>query len=86
MSSVLLTGAARAIGRATALELARRAHRVIATSRDPRPLAELPVDMRLKLDVAWSKARCFGSHTIPGWAHRAVKATVVSQTRARSWA
>ena len=51
MSSVLITGSGRGIGRATALELVRRNHRIIATARDPRQLADLPVDLRLQLDV-----------------------------------
>jgi NAD(P)-dependent dehydrogenase (short-subunit alcohol dehydrogenase family) len=51
MSSVLVTGASRGIGRAIAIELARRGHRVIATARRPETLADLPVDQRLALDV-----------------------------------
>ncbi len=51
MSSVLVTGASRGIGRAIAIELARRGHRVIATARRPETLADLPVDQRLRLDV-----------------------------------
>ncbi|MGO9033266.1 SDR family NAD(P)-dependent oxidoreductase [Mycobacterium sp.] len=51
MSSVLVTGASRGIGRAITEELARRGHRVVATARDPRSLTDLDVSQRLALDV-----------------------------------
>jgi NADP-dependent 3-hydroxy acid dehydrogenase YdfG len=51
MSSVLITGASRGIGRAIATEFARRGHRVVATARDPRALTDLDVSQRLALDV-----------------------------------
>lgn len=51
MSSVLITGASRGIGRAMATEFARRGHRVLATAREPRALADLDVSERLALDV-----------------------------------
>jgi len=48
---MLVTGAARAIGRATAIECARRGHEVVATARDPRLLEDLDVAKHLALDV-----------------------------------
>lgn len=51
MSSVLITGASKGIGRAIAAELSSRGHRVIATARDPRSLDDLDVAERLRLDV-----------------------------------
>jgi NAD(P)-dependent dehydrogenase (short-subunit alcohol dehydrogenase family) len=51
MSSVLITGASKGIGRAIAIELAGRGHRVVATARNAETLADLPVDQRLRLDV-----------------------------------
>ncbi len=51
MSSVLITGASKGIGKATAAELARRGHHVIATARDPQTLDDLEVAVRLRLDV-----------------------------------
>jgi NAD(P)-dependent dehydrogenase (short-subunit alcohol dehydrogenase family) len=51
MSRILITGASKGLGRATALELARRGHEVIATARKVETLADLPVAARLALDV-----------------------------------
>lgn len=51
MSSVLITGANRGIGRAIATEFVRRGHRVVATARDPGTLADLDVAQRLALDT-----------------------------------
>ncbi len=48
---ILVTGAARAIGRATVLECTKRGHEVVATARDPRLLDDLDAAERLALDV-----------------------------------
>jgi NAD(P)-dependent dehydrogenase (short-subunit alcohol dehydrogenase family) len=49
---VLVTGAARAIGRATVEELAGRGHEVVATARDVGRLEGLPAAQVLDLDVS----------------------------------
>ncbi len=49
---VLVTGAARAIGRATVEVLAARGHEVVATARDVTLLAGLPAAKVLPLDVS----------------------------------
>ena len=51
MSRILITGCSKGLGRATALELSRRGHEVVATARRPESLASLPVAARLALDV-----------------------------------
>ncbi len=51
MPSVLITGASKGIGRATAIALAARGHRVVATARRIDTLSDLKVDTRLALDV-----------------------------------
>lgn len=48
---ILITGAARAIGAATATELTRAGHQVVATARDVTLLDALDVSQRLTLDV-----------------------------------
>src|SRR5271156_2472811 len=49
---ILVTGAARAIGRATVEVLASRGHAVVATARDVSLLADLPAEQILPLDVS----------------------------------
>ncbi len=49
---VLVTGAARAIGRATVEVLVARGHEVVATARNPRLLEGLPAAQLLELDVS----------------------------------
>jgi NAD(P)-dependent dehydrogenase (short-subunit alcohol dehydrogenase family) len=49
---VLVTGAARAIGRATVEVLAARGHEVVATARNPDLLEGLPAVRILELDVS----------------------------------
>lgn len=48
---VLITGAARAIGAATASELIAAGHEVVATARNVELLADVPATQRLALDV-----------------------------------
>jgi len=55
---VLVTGAARAIGRATVEVLAARGHEVVATARDVALLAGLPAVEALPLDVSDAESVC----------------------------
>jgi NAD(P)-dependent dehydrogenase (short-subunit alcohol dehydrogenase family) len=48
---ILITGAGRAIGAATAVELTRAGHQVVATARDVAVLEGLDVALRLPMDV-----------------------------------
>jgi NAD(P)-dependent dehydrogenase (short-subunit alcohol dehydrogenase family) len=48
---VLITGCSTGFGRATAVELKKRGHEVVATARRPEVLDDLDVDERLRLDV-----------------------------------
>jgi NAD(P)-dependent dehydrogenase (short-subunit alcohol dehydrogenase family) len=51
MARVLISGCSTGIGRATALELTKRGHQVVATARRPETLDDLDVAERLRLDV-----------------------------------
>ncbi len=51
MARVLITGCSTGIGRATAVELDRRGHEVVATARRPESIADLDVAARLRVDV-----------------------------------
>ena len=55
---VLVTGAARAIGRATVEILAGRGHEVVATARNPVLLQGLPAAQILELDVSEDASVC----------------------------
>jgi NAD(P)-dependent dehydrogenase (short-subunit alcohol dehydrogenase family) len=51
MARVLITGCSTGFGRATAVELTKRGHEVIATARRPETLDDLDVTEKLRLDV-----------------------------------
>ncbi len=51
MGRVLITGCSTGFGRATAVELTKRGHDVVATARKPETLEDLDVADRLRLDV-----------------------------------
>jgi NAD(P)-dependent dehydrogenase (short-subunit alcohol dehydrogenase family) len=51
MERALVTGASRGIGRALAIELAKRGYEVVATARRVADLDDLPAAARLPLDV-----------------------------------
>jgi NAD(P)-dependent dehydrogenase (short-subunit alcohol dehydrogenase family) len=51
MTRVLITGCSTGFGRATAVELTKRGHEVIATARRPEMLEDLDVVDTLRLDV-----------------------------------
>lgn len=51
MARVLITGCSTGFGRATAVELSKRGHEVVATARRPDTLEDLDVAAKLSLDV-----------------------------------
>lgn len=51
MPRALITGCSTGIGRATAVEMARRGYEVVATARKPETIRGLDVALRLRLDV-----------------------------------
>lgn len=51
MARILITGASRGLGRALAVELTRRGHKVVASARQPADLAALQVVEKIALDV-----------------------------------
>jgi NAD(P)-dependent dehydrogenase (short-subunit alcohol dehydrogenase family) len=51
VARALVTGCSTGIGRATAVELTKRGHEVVATARRPEVLDDLDVAQRLALDV-----------------------------------
>lgn len=51
MARILITGASRGLGRALAVELTRRGHKVVASARHIADLAELQVAEKIALDV-----------------------------------
>src|SRR5205807_8568407 len=51
MARVLITGCSTGFGRATAVELTKRGHEVLATARRPDTLDDLEVTQTLRLDV-----------------------------------
>ena len=51
MARVLITGCSTGFGRATAVELTKRGHEVLATARRPETIDDLDVTDKLRLDV-----------------------------------
>src|SRR5215471_12920486 len=51
MARVLITGCSTGFGRATAVELTKRGHEVLATARRPETLEDLDVAEKMRLDV-----------------------------------
>jgi NAD(P)-dependent dehydrogenase (short-subunit alcohol dehydrogenase family) len=51
MARVLITGCSSGFGRASAIELTKRGHEVVATARKPEVLVDLDVAAKFRLDV-----------------------------------
>jgi NAD(P)-dependent dehydrogenase (short-subunit alcohol dehydrogenase family) len=56
MTRVLITGASQGVGRATAIELIRRGHEVVATARNADALADLGAALTIEMDVTDQKS------------------------------